>query len=105
LRTRLLLGCVLLLGAAYFALFGGEYDFFELRHVRAERLLEEQRADEARDDVAALRARRDSLQQDSATIERLARERYGMIRDGERLYRFTGPDSARSAAAEAAARD
>jgi cell division protein FtsB len=38
--------------------------------------------------VDRLRSRRDSLLHDTATIERIARERYGLIRDGERLYRF-----------------
>jgi cell division protein FtsB len=33
---------------------------------------------------------------DSATIERIARERFGMIRSGEKLYRFApAPDSAK----------
>jgi hypothetical protein len=46
--------------------------------------------------VKKLEARRDSLMNDSATIERIARERFGMIRNGERLYRFANaPDSAR----------
>jgi cell division protein FtsB len=85
---------VLLIGAAYFALFGGEYSLFELRQVRREREAERQRVDSVRADVARLSARRDSLTTDSATIERIARERFGMIRDGERLYRFAdAPDS------------
>ncbi len=33
----------------------------------------------------------EALDTDSATIERLARERYGMIRSGEVLYRITSP--------------
>jgi cell division protein FtsB len=88
LKLRFLLGFVLLAGAAYFAVFGGDYDAFDLRRVRQERALEEQRAAQVRSEVGELRARRDSLATDSATIERLARERYGLIRDGERLYRF-----------------
>ncbi|MEX1181680.1 MAG: septum formation initiator family protein [Gemmatimonadota bacterium] len=87
-RGRLLLGTILLAGAAYFAVFGGDYDLFDLRRVRHERALEQARAESTRADVARLRARRDSLATDSATIERLARERYGLVRDGERLYRF-----------------
>jgi cell division protein FtsB len=88
LKLRILLGSVLLAGAAYFAVFGGDYDVFDLRRVRQERALEERRAREVNAEVAELRARRDSLASDSATIERIARERYGLIRDGERLYRF-----------------
>ncbi|HSK18138.1 MAG TPA: septum formation initiator family protein [Longimicrobiales bacterium] len=94
-KLRVLLGFVLLAGAAYFAVFGGDYDAFDLRRVRQERALEEQRAREVSAEVEALRARRDSLANDSATIERIAREQYGLIRDGERLYRFadTASDS------------
>jgi cell division protein FtsB len=91
LKLRLLLGLVLLAGAGYFTVFGGDYDLFDVRHVRAERSAEEARADATRAEVDRLRARRDSLLHDSATIERVARERYGMIRDGERLYRFAEP--------------
>ncbi|HEX2165940.1 MAG TPA: septum formation initiator family protein [Longimicrobiales bacterium] len=94
-KLRIIFGVVLLVGAGYFAVFGGDYDVFDLRRVRQERALEEQRAKEVSSEVTALRARRDSLASDSATIERLARERYGLIRDGERLYRFadTAKDS------------
>jgi cell division protein FtsB len=95
LKLKVLFGIGLLMGAAYFAVFGGDYDAFDLRRVRQERALEEQRAQEVSTEVTELRARRDSLANDSATIERLARERYGLIRDGERLYRFadTAADS------------
>jgi cell division protein FtsB len=47
---------------------------------------------EVRAEVERLRARADSLENDSATIERIARERWGMIRPGERLYRFADED-------------
>jgi cell division protein FtsB len=87
----LVVGGLLLLGAGYFAVFGGDYDVFELHRIRSERTAEEQRATDTRSEVERLRARRDSLLHDSATIERVARERYGMIRDGERLYRFAEP--------------
>jgi cell division protein FtsB len=109
LKLRLLIGLLLLAGAAYFAVFGGDYDVFDLRRVRQDRALEERRVEEARAEVEVLRARRDSLTDDSATIERIARERYGLIRDGERLYRFADPPAAESASAArprpAAARD
>jgi cell division protein FtsB len=88
LKPRILLGALLLVGAAYFAVFGGEYSLVELRRVRAEHDLEAARLDSARAELARLQARADSLERDSATIERLARERHGLIRPGERLYRF-----------------
>ena len=78
----------LVAGAAYYAFFGGEYSLMEARKLERERIREEQRLAETQREVRALRARTDSLQNDSATLERIAREKYGLIKDGERLYRF-----------------
>jgi cell division protein FtsB len=93
LKLRYVLGGILLAGAVYFALFGGEYSLLELRRIRQARQLEEQRLEDVRAEVARLRAKVDSLENDSATIERLARERWGLIKPGERLYRFAGQDT------------
>lgn len=92
-RLKRLLLPGLLLAAVYFAVFGGEYSVFELHRTR--QALEEERARvaELRRQIDSLRAWTDSLENDPATLERLARERYGMILDGETLYRFTGSDS------------
>jgi cell division protein FtsB len=82
----------------YFALFGGEYSFFEVRRVRSERVELESRLAELERANDSLRTWAEALEADSATIERLARERYGMIRSGEVLYRFAEPaDSVRDA--------
>ena len=77
--------------SVYFALFGGEYSVFEVRRVRAENLALEQRLAESERVNDSLRIRAEALDTDSATIERLAREEYGMIREGEVLYRITAP--------------
>ncbi len=82
--------------SVYFALFGGEYYVFEVRRVRAERAELEETLVALERTNDCLRAWAEALQSDSATIERLARERYGMIREGEVLYRITDPvDSVR----------
>jgi cell division protein FtsB len=78
----------LVAGAAYYAVFGGEYSLMEARKLERERKLEQQRLAETRREVNTLRARADSLERDSATLERIAREKYGLIKEGERLYRF-----------------
>ncbi len=79
----------------YFAVFGGEYSVSEVRRVRAQRTELEGRMAELERANDSLRARAESLESDSATIERVARERYGMIRRGEVLYRIAEPpDSA-----------
>lgn len=79
---------MLVAGAAYFALFGGEYSLLELQRLESDLAQEQVRLEEARAEITRLQARVDSLENDSATIERIARERYGLIRPGERLYRF-----------------
>jgi cell division protein FtsB len=96
LRLRWIVAPVLA-GAAYFALFGGEYGLLELRRLDRQQQEEAAQIQQVRTEVERLRARADSLENDSATLARLARERYGMIRDGERLYRFGQVDSADSA--------
>ena len=103
LRPALLLRAGLVLVAAYYALWGGEYSAFDLQRVQYS-------LEDERDELLALRTTVDSvrhaasqLESDMATVERVARERFGMIRDGETLYRFVVVDSAQtpdSAAAE-----
>jgi cell division protein FtsB len=90
-EVRRLILPVLLGLAAYFALFGGEYSFFELRKARKEVLVQQRELVALRREVDSLRAWVDSLQNDSATLERLARERIGMVREGEVLYRLAEP--------------
>jgi cell division protein FtsB len=81
-----------LLGLAiYYAVFGGEYSLLELRRAKREIAQQEQELSLLRRSVDSLTAWVDSLQNDSATLERLARERFGMIRDGEVLYRLAEP--------------
>lgn len=85
-----------LAAAVYFAVFGGEYSLLELRRIERERARTQAELDSLRAELARARARIDSLRTDPSAIERVARERYGMIRDGERLYRFiegAPPDS------------
>ena len=94
-RRVLRIALAVVLGVAlYYALFGGEYSVFELRQLSKRVEQEQLRLDSLHAEVDSLEARADSLENDSATIERIARERYGMIRPGERLYRFVEGDSA-----------
>jgi cell division protein FtsB len=76
------------LAAVYFAVFGGEYSIFELRSARASVEVERARLGEVTAEIDSLTAWADSLAHDPTTIERVAREDFGMIRDRETLYRF-----------------
>jgi len=73
------------------AVFAGEYSTVDWLTLRRQ-------LDDERDSVAALRVQVDSLarvarglENDPATQEREAREKFGLIRDGEILYRIV-PD-------------
>jgi cell division protein FtsB len=85
---------VLFLAAAYYAVFGGEYSLFELGSARAAVADERVELVELEHQLDSLRAWADSLRTDPATLERIARERFGMIREGETLYRFVPPEGA-----------
>jgi cell division protein FtsB len=68
--------------------FGGEYRMGDVRRAHVQ-------ADEARAALAELEAettrleaRVDALEHDPRALEALARERFGLIRPGEVLYRF-----------------
>ena len=81
--------------ALYCAVQGGEYSTTDLVALRRQESSE-------RDQVGRLRQVVDSLERDAAAIERdprvqerVARERFGMIRRGELLYRLVPPDSTR----------
>jgi cell division protein FtsB len=90
---RLLWGGALAL-AGYYALWGGEYSAFHLVRLKKERIAAEARLAGTRAQVDSLRALAGKLEKDDDEVERIARERFGMIRDGELLYRFVPVDSA-----------
>ncbi len=84
-----------LLVTAYFFFFGGDYSFLDLWRLKKQHEQELVQLQAVRARVAELEQKADSLTHDSATLERLAREQYGLIKEGERLYRFAEPDSAK----------
>jgi len=88
-KLRKLVPALLGGAALYFALFGGEHGLFAIRTLKRQKAREEAALEQVKAEVASLRARADSLQHDPVTLETIAREHYGMIRKGERLYRFT----------------
>lgn len=74
--------------SAYYAVFGGEYGMFTVWRLERERDAEAEALAAVEAENEALRRYVEQLESDPATIERIARERFGMIRPGERLYRF-----------------
>jgi cell division protein FtsB len=82
--------------ALYYAVWGGEYSAFDLRRLEAMRGKADVALTAQRVVVDSLRMHAARLDSSPEAIERLARERFGMIRDGEVLYRFVRVDTAAS---------
>ncbi len=79
--------------AVFFAIQGGEYstlDLRELRHREHPESLQVAALERAVDSLARVA---ESIECDPLVQERVARERYGVIRDGELVYQLV-PDSA-----------
>ncbi len=89
---RALVTALWLAGAYYFVL-GGEYSALDVRALQAEREMLNARIDSLAAVTDSLEVWADSLKSSPEAIERVARERYGFIRDGERLYRFIEVDA------------
>lgn len=84
--------------ALYYLTFGGEYSVFDVRELEERKARAAFHMDSLQAVVDSLEAWADSLARDTLAIERLARERYGFIRDGERLYRFLPPGAEQESA-------
>ena len=98
LRGRHLLAGAVLAVALYYAALGGEYSALDLLRLKRDRRAAEAELARTRREADSLRVRATRLEGDPATIERVARERFGMIREGETLYRFVPVDSTGAAA-------
>jgi cell division protein FtsB len=92
-RGRHLLAGAVLATALWFAVWGGEFSAFDLARVKKQRQAALDSAAAYRREADSLRGQAKKLEGDAATIERVARERFGMVRDGETLYRFVPVDS------------
>ena len=81
------------LAGGYYLLLGGEYSSLDLRSLRQEQRTLGGRVDSLAAITDSLEAWADSLEAIPALIEKVARERYGFIRDGEQLFRFIEVDT------------
>jgi|SRR5215208_3593698 len=84
----------IVLAALVFAVQGGEYGTSDLFRQRARKRSLELAIDSLRRQVDSLASWRKALAIDPEAQERVAREKFGMVRgDRELLYRFNEPDS------------
>ena len=74
--------------ALYFAFQGGEYGTLDLLQLRREEAEERAKVAELRRLVDSLTTAAVGIELDPRVQERVARERFGMIRKGEFLYRM-----------------
>ena len=75
-----------LVGGLAFGLMGGEYSALDSRELRRQIRAQERAIAQLRIDVDSLEQLATALETDPFVQEKRARERLGMIRDGEMLY-------------------
>jgi cell division protein FtsB len=81
--------------ALYFGVQGGEYGTTDLLALRHQEASEQAQVDRLRYVVDSLQHQAVAIERDRRVQERVARERFGMIRKGETLYRLVPADSGR----------
>lgn len=91
--TRRLISFGVLGIALYFVVAGGEYTILDAHRADAEMATRRAEISAMRLEIDSLRVRIEALRNDDEALERIARERYGFIRDGEYLYRITEPEA------------
>jgi cell division protein FtsB len=84
-RWAIILGVIF---ALYFAFQGGEYGTLDLRELRNEAAEESTAVVQLQHVVDSLGRLAVAIEKDPAMQERVARERFGMLRPGEFLYRL-----------------
>jgi cell division protein FtsB len=77
-----------LLFALYFAFQGGEYSMLDLRQLRQDVVEESTTVVRLQHLVDSLGRSATAIERDPRMQERVARERFGMLRKGEFLYRL-----------------
>jgi cell division protein FtsB len=82
------LGLAAFLGAVAFALLGGEYSVFDLVTLNRQAREEAARVAQLQRTVDSLGLEARAIERDPRVQERVARESFGMIRQGEFLYKL-----------------
>ena len=90
-RGRVLAG-VAIIGGLAFGVAGGEYSTWDWWQLRNDLKGEQVAIDSLEAGVDSLRTEVKLLENDSATQERVAREKFGMIRPGELMFQVEMPD-------------
>ena len=86
-RLGRILAGVVVAGGVVFGLMGGEYSTMDWLQLRRQVGEEQRSIKRLQFEIDSLRVYAESLETDSIMQERVAREQFGMLRDGEILYR------------------
>jgi cell division protein FtsB len=81
--------------ALYFAIQGGEYGTTHLLELRGDVEREQEQVARLRVLVDSLMRAAEAIRRDPRVQERVARESFGMIREGEYLFRIVPGDTSR----------
>jgi cell division protein FtsB len=73
-------------------LIGGTIEAVRLLRFHMEEVALREEIDRLKRENRELEAMRQGLENDPGVIEKMAREKYGMIRDGDRVYRIVEPE-------------
>ena len=84
--TKRRIAVLVLLFLGWYMIQGGEYSTLDWLELRSERAREKARIEALRGEVDSLRAEAIAVETDPEVQERIARELYGMLRDGEVVY-------------------
>ncbi len=83
----------IIIGIALYGAFGFARGTLRIWRLSRLKQVEERAIKEANEDIRALKIEIERLQSDSLYIEELARTRYGMIKEGEEVFRIALPDT------------
>ena len=86
------LGAALALGMVVFAIQGGTFSTWDWLTLRRDAAAEREAVDQLTEGIDSLEKVAARVERDPAEQERIAREEFGMIREGEFLYRLV-PDT------------
>jgi cell division protein FtsB len=89
---RRVLAVVAVTGGLAFGFAGGEYGTLDWLQLRRDLAAERAALDSLKAETDSLARELRLLERDAATQERVARERFGMIRPGELLFIIEPPD-------------
>ena len=78
--------------AIVFALQGGQYSTLDLLNQGSQKKHLQSSIDSLKKEVDSLRAYKKALSSDAKLQERIARERWGMVKDGEIVYKIVGKE-------------